>query len=313
MRGLAPKRRLALLVPAAALAALAALAPASPLTESCAGAGSNQAALVVEHGDGSVVTRCVPFDAGTVTGEALLDASGLTWSGQNFGGFGEAVCALDGEPAHYTQCLGNTDYWAVFVSRAGGAWQLSSVGISSLTLADGDAEGFRYVPVSGVPPEPPPPTGVCPAPTPTPAASAVASSGGAATAAPGPTGPGRGGGVGTGGGGNGGTGNGGAGSAPTGGAGGASTSPFWGTAGATQSEPAGVVAEAGNGSGQPAAGSSAAAGSGALAGAGLAGPGAPGPGSGGGLDAGLLVAALAGGGLGGLALLRLLAVRRRSP
>jgi hypothetical protein len=146
---------------ALAAAAVAALAPGSPLAATCAGAGASHAALVVEHGDGSVVTRCVAFDTAAVTGQRLLDSSGVAWSGQTFGGFGEAVCAVDAEPEHYSSCPGSDNYWAVFVSRGGGAWQLTSVGISSLTLNDGDAEGLRYVPAVGTPAPPPVPAGVC--------------------------------------------------------------------------------------------------------------------------------------------------------
>ena len=146
---------------ALAVAALASLAPGSPLVSPCVGAGPGHAALVVEHGDGSVVTRCVSFSSTTVTGEQLLNSSGVAWSGRSFGSYGQAVCALDSEPAHYTACPGQGSYWAIFVSRGGGAWQLSSIGISSLTLADGDAEGFRYVPAAGDPAAPPPPAGVC--------------------------------------------------------------------------------------------------------------------------------------------------------
>jgi hypothetical protein len=154
-------RPMAALALAAFLAALASLAPGSPASSPCAAAAPNHAAVVVEHGDGSVVTRCVSFDSGQVSGEQLLNASGIAWSGQTFGGFGDAVCAVDGEPARYSSCPGSDRYWAVFVSRAGGAWQLSNVGISTLTLGDGDAEGFRYVPSSGVPATPPSPAGVC--------------------------------------------------------------------------------------------------------------------------------------------------------
>jgi hypothetical protein len=153
--------RAAALGVALAVAALASLAPASPLAQSCSAAGSNRAALVVEHGDGSTVTRCVSFDAGTVTGEWLLDSSGVAWSGQSFGGFGQAVCAVDAEPAHFSTCPGKDSYWASFVSRGGGPWQFASVGISSLTLADGDALGFRYVPTVGSPAPPTSPVGVC--------------------------------------------------------------------------------------------------------------------------------------------------------
>lgn len=162
MPGLAPLTGvLAASAVALAIGAFAALATGSPLASSCAGAGPNHAALVVEHGDGSVVTRCVSFGTAAVTGEWLLDSSGVSWSSQTFGGFGAAVCAVDAEPAHYSTCPGRDSYWAVFVSRGGGDWQLASVGISSLTLGDGDAEGFRYVPAAGDPAPPAPATGVC--------------------------------------------------------------------------------------------------------------------------------------------------------
>jgi hypothetical protein len=165
---------------ASSVAALAALAPGSPLASSCAAAGSNHAALVVEHGDGSVVTRCVAFASATVTGQQLLDSSGVAWSGESFGGFGEAVCSVDSEPAHYSVCPGKDNYWAVFVSRGGAAWQLASVGISTLTLGPGDAEGLRYVPAVGDPVAPPAPAGVCAAAAASAGATAAATS--AATA-----------------------------------------------------------------------------------------------------------------------------------
>jgi hypothetical protein len=154
-------RRLAVLLSAVILATLAPLAPSAPIVPGCAAAGSGHAALVVEHGDGSVLARCVSFGTATVTGEQLLNSSGVAWSGQGFGSYGQAVCALDSEPAHYASCPGQDSYWAVFVSRGGGAWQLSTIGISSLILADGDAEGFRYVPAAGNPEAPPSPAGVC--------------------------------------------------------------------------------------------------------------------------------------------------------
>jgi hypothetical protein len=178
-------RRRALFLPAALLAALASVAPVAPTVPACAAAGSNHAALVVEHGDGSVVTRCVAFAADAISGEELLNVSGVAWSSQTFGGFGDAVCALDTEPAHYVDCPGKDRYWAVFVARGGGAWQLASVGISTLMLHGGDAAGFRYVPASGVPDAPVSPVGVCaaaPAQTPRQSVAASAATANAATA-----------------------------------------------------------------------------------------------------------------------------------
>ena len=293
-------RRLAVtVVVAASVAALASLAPGSPVPSTCAAAGSHRAALVVEHGDGSVVSRCVAFDASRVTGEELLNVSGIAWSGQTFGGFGEAVCAMDGEPSRYSSCPGADGYWAVFVVRGGGAWQLSNVGISTLTVADGDAEGFRFVPSSGNPAAPPLPAGICapasseptatgtatathtaaPTPTPvnTPEPAATAAATGTATAVVAPT------------------------ARPT-----AATSDVAGPGSVASPSPAPIdsatAAIAGvTASFAPAVSPGTAPGYDAPA---LAPGPAPGP------DLGLLAAALAGGGLGGLALLRLIAVRR---
>jgi hypothetical protein len=155
-------RALAVVVSAALLAGFVAIAPVGPVAGTCAGAGSNHATLLVQHGDGSVVTRCVAFESASITGEQLLNDSGIAWSGQAFGGFGKAVCAVDGEPASYSSCPGAQRYWAVFVERGGGAWQLTPVGVSILSLADGDGLGVRYVPTAGTPDAPPSAAGFCP-------------------------------------------------------------------------------------------------------------------------------------------------------
>jgi len=252
------------------VAALTSLAPGSPLVSSCAGAGSGHAAVVVQHGDGSVVTRCVSFGTGTITGEQLLDSSGVAWSGQTFGGYGVAVCALDAEPEHYASCPGQDSYWAIFVSRGGGAWQLSSIGISSLTLGDGDAEGFRYVPAADNPAAPPSPAGVCRAAVATSATAPAHPATAAATGSPAATAAGT--------------------DAGTSVVATVSASATGPTIDATLLATAGVSAA--SLSPPPSAPT-------------------PSPGSGSGLDAGLLAAALAGGGLAGLALLRLAAGRRR--
>ena len=257
-------RRIALILPiAATLAALASLAPGTSATSPCAAAGSHRAAVVVEHADGSTVTRCVAFDTNAISGERLLTLSGIGWSSQSFGGFGDAVCALDGEPARYAECPGKDRYWAVFVARAGGSWQLANVGISTLALHDGDAEGFRYVPASGVPAAPPSPLGVCAAATPAPRRSVAASTAAAPPAA-----------------------------------GATATTAL---AGATTAV-----------TGSPVATASVAA---TIAATAAASPPAevPTPAPSGGADLGLLAAAVVGGGLAGLAILRVAAGRRPGP
>jgi hypothetical protein len=255
---------LRLLIPAALLSAFASLAPAAPVAPACAAAGAHHAALVVEHGDGSVVSRCVGFDSAAISGEELLNRSGLAWSSRTFGGFGDAVCALDREPATYLDCPGKDRYWAVFVARGGGSWQLANVGISSLTIHDGDAEGFRYDPASGLPAAPASPVGTCPAAAATPRRSVAGATSSAASPA----------------------------------------------ATATDEAAATPPAAASSAPGSPSPAPVAAAATGPAA----ATPRSqsPTPEPSGGPDPGLLLAAAAGGGLAGLAVLRLLAGRRPS-
>ncbi len=269
-------------------AALASLAPVSPAVGSCAGAGPNHAALVIQHGDGSVVTRCVAFETAQITGQQLLDSSGVAWVGQTFGGFGTAACSIDGEPAHYSTCPGKDNYWAIFVSRGGGTWQFATSGISGLSLSSGDAEGFRYVPAAGTPAAPPAPAGVC--------ATAGATTGATATeaTAPGTTAPATR------------TRNPGTTAAAATAAAAAAGSPST----TTPATPAAGSAPAGTPSDSPGAVAAVAAGSAASATAPPAPSAARSPAQGGGLDLGLLLAAVVGGALAGLALLRLAAGRR---
>jgi len=114
-------------------------------------------------GDGSVVSRCVAFDASQVTGEELLTASGIAWSGQTFGGFGEAVvCHWTESRPGYSQLPRRgtgTGPSSLFVAAAYGSSRTWAS--RPLTVADGDAEGFRFVPSSGNPAAPPLPAGIC--------------------------------------------------------------------------------------------------------------------------------------------------------
>lgn len=163
--------RLAASILAAMLASLGltAVVPATPLGVACAGAGSNHATVVVEHGNGTVVQRCVAFDGESISGEQLLASSGIEYQTQTQS-LGVAICQVDGEPAGYTECPGRSDYWSFWTWTGRGPWTYSRVGVSLVTLHDGDAEGFRYVPsASPAPPVSPDPCPAPPAPTPAPA------------------------------------------------------------------------------------------------------------------------------------------------
>jgi len=174
-----------------AASAVASVGPAAPL---CAQAGdASRVSLVVEHGDGRVVRRCVGFNGSTTTALAILETSGLETGLLSYGALGTAICQIDNEPARYSDCLPSSgSYWVLFVARAGGAWSDSARGASSVTVADGDDVGFRYDPQTGADPPPPSPRGTCPATTPPPARTgspSPAGGRGGATAVPGASAP----------------------------------------------------------------------------------------------------------------------------
>jgi hypothetical protein len=163
-----------LLLAAVTAAPAVALLPTSPARIDCAGAAAtHHAGVVVEHGNSSVLTRCVAFGGDSITGYDLLKASGIQSSTADYGGsLGEAVCQIDYEPPSYPQsCFSSGgSYWAIFAARQGGSWQLTSRGVSNMSFADGDVEGFRYDDQGGslrppdrsaagaCPPQPPPPS-----------------------------------------------------------------------------------------------------------------------------------------------------------
>jgi hypothetical protein len=169
--------RLAAVVPVlGGLTAIGAVAHVGlPLSGCAQAATEHHAALVVEHGDGAVITVCVPFSGDSITGDQLLnyaknvDPRHLEY---DTGYSGKAVCQIDYEPADESGCLsGSNPYWEMYVSRSGGSWGYSSLGFTSQTFGDGDAEGFRFERPSdtSVPASPhgicPPPSSVTPAPT----------------------------------------------------------------------------------------------------------------------------------------------------
>jgi len=156
---------IALVALVAAVAGL--VAPVGAAIPACAAADQpHHVAIVVEHGDGTIVTACVGFATDAISGIDALASSGIEYGTVGFGGFGQAVCQLDGEPATYPpSCFSSGgSSWALFVARNGSPWALSSVGVSSLSLHDGDGEGFRYDPQSGTS-APPGVMGHCPSAT----------------------------------------------------------------------------------------------------------------------------------------------------
>jgi hypothetical protein len=132
---------------------------ADSASASCSGvSGANHARVVVEVSPSKIVSRCVGFASASIGAVSLVHASHFELGTQQFS-FGLAICQIDDVPAHYSQCLpSGADYWALFVSQGGKAWSSPSVGVSDITLHDGDSLGFRYDSPNGNPAPPPAPS-----------------------------------------------------------------------------------------------------------------------------------------------------------
>lgn len=109
----------------------------------------NQAALVIQHGDGRVVAACVSFAEAEISGLELLDRAGVSYLAQSGGG-GSAVCKLDGEGCDFPtedcfcKCKGaECVYWA-YQRLNGGAWSYSQVGVASTRVKPGAVEGWAW-------------------------------------------------------------------------------------------------------------------------------------------------------------------------
>src|SRR5438067_13158867 len=107
------------------------------LSAACAGSGSggrgasasvacanpsspHRAYVVVEHLSGAAVDKCVGFTGSQIAGDQLMKESGLVYQTQHFS-FGDAVCAIDREPASFDQCLPqHAPYWGLWTETRGG-------------------------------------------------------------------------------------------------------------------------------------------------------------------------------------------------
>ena len=101
-------------------------------------------------GDGSVQTKCVSFAEPAISGEELLTRSGMTVVLNPNGGFGGAVCSINGYGCAYPtqdcfcKCQGvQCEYWAYY-HWTGGAWQYSQVGATGYQVKNGALEGWSW-------------------------------------------------------------------------------------------------------------------------------------------------------------------------
>jgi hypothetical protein len=140
------------------IAACGSLSPTATATPSptCFNAGApHHAYVVVEHLSGTSTQTCVGFTGDTIDGKSLMDQSGIPYQTQTFS-FGLGVCAVDNEPAQFSECFPkDKPYWSLFIESAG-TWAAAQVGFDQEKLKDKEALGWRYVPAVDQTPSPPP-------------------------------------------------------------------------------------------------------------------------------------------------------------
>jgi hypothetical protein len=112
--------------------------------------GDNRAALIVRYEDGSVETKCVAFSEPTITGEELLQRSGLTAVIDYNALTGGAVCSIKGIGCSVQDCFcrcqgADCRYWAYYHWVDGG-WQYSQLGATGYQVKNGALEGWSWGP-----------------------------------------------------------------------------------------------------------------------------------------------------------------------
>ncbi len=112
----------------------------------------NQVGLVVRFSNGSTFTACIEFDESQLTGEEVLDRSGLSILTDTSYGLGAAICRIEGDGCDYPQencfcqCEGvECEYWAYYhLDRQNNEWIYSGMGATWHTVHHGDVEGWAW-------------------------------------------------------------------------------------------------------------------------------------------------------------------------
>jgi hypothetical protein len=119
------------------------------ITSPVAAQTNNQAALVVVHGDGSVIMRCIDFSEPQISGYELLQRSGLDLNIE-VTGMGAAICRIDNEGCSFPQesCFCQTEgdtynYWSYW-HWDGANWSYSQMGASNRQVQPGAVAGWVW-------------------------------------------------------------------------------------------------------------------------------------------------------------------------
>jgi hypothetical protein len=106
--------------------------------------GLNHAGLVVQFGDGSIETFCIPFGEESISGHTLLTESGLPLE-QTYNPQGVAMCKIGnyGCPPDNCFCDSPPNYWSYWHLEQN-EWIYSPFGSSTHDLRDGDVDGWSW-------------------------------------------------------------------------------------------------------------------------------------------------------------------------
>jgi len=126
------------------------LPPAAAATQA-QGQGTQRVGLVVKFDNGNVFTDCVDYTGPGMTGEDVLDRSGLSLVKDLSYGLGAAICKIEGDGCDYPgvhcfcQCTGEgpCEYWAYF-HQENARWVYSGMGASWHTVQPGAVEGWAW-------------------------------------------------------------------------------------------------------------------------------------------------------------------------
>ncbi len=110
---------------------------------------TNQAGLVIVHGDGRLVSRCITFGEEQISGYELLQRANLDLN-VAVDGIGAAICRIDGEGCNYPQqsCFCGTEgdsyrYWSYWQLRDEG-WQYANLGATNTQVQGGAVQGWLW-------------------------------------------------------------------------------------------------------------------------------------------------------------------------
>ena len=102
------------------------------------------AALLVQGGDGSLFTACVPFSGESLTGLELLQLSGLPLETVTDPSLGTAACGIGGSGCPASDCFcGMPNYWSYWQPAEEG-WAYAVAGMDQNLALDGDLQAWMW-------------------------------------------------------------------------------------------------------------------------------------------------------------------------